>query len=107
VYSYTTPTSGGETTYWQLYLYENDPNNIYVSVLANGRYSPNSDRYPFYQNEILGGLDTTGVFTVNNNTATLTITPDASFTQPSDGGMNVNVRLGMYNTPDVDFTVTS
>lgn len=107
VYSYTTPSTGGETTYWQLYLYENDPNNIYVSVLANGRYSQNADRHPFYQSDILGGLDTTGVFTVNSNTATLTITPDASYTNPSDGGMNVNVRLGMYNTPDVDFTVTS
>ena len=75
----------------------------------NGRYAVTTleDRYPFYQDEILGGVDTTGVFTVNSNTATLTITPDASYTNPDDGAMNVNVRLDMFNTPEIDFNVTS
>lgn len=99
----------GEYTWIQMKFYENDVNNIYVTVLQNGRYLEQtlSDRYPFYQNEILGGLDTTGVFTVSGGTATLTITPDASYANPDDGGMNVNVRLNMHNTPEVDFTVTS
>ena len=108
-YGYTTPSSGGEQTYYQLEFKENDPNNIYLSVLMNGNYTSTTtfDRYPFYQDEILGGTDITGVFTVNSNTATLTITPDASYTNPDDGAMNVNVRLDMFNTPEVDFNVTS
>ena len=108
-YGYTTPSSGGEQTYYQLEFKENDPNNIYLSVLMNGNYTSTTtlDRYPFYQDEILGGTDITGDFTVNSNTATLTITPDASYTNPDDGAMNVNVRLDMFNTPEVDFNVTS
>lgn len=100
---------GSENTYVQLKFYENDVNNIYLAVIMNGSYSVTTlfDRYPFYQDEILGGVDTTGVFTVNSNTATLIITPDASYTNPDDGAMNVNVRLDMFNTPEVDFEVTS
>ena len=109
LYTNTLGNGQGENTYVQLKFYENDVNNIYLAVLMNGRYSVTTliDRYPFYQNEILGGVDTTGVFTVNSNTATLTITPDASYTNPDDGAMNVNVRLDMFNTPEIDFNVTS
>jgi len=97
--------------WWQGYFYENDPTNIYISVIQNDRYviSTIYDKYPFYQDKILGGQNTTGVFTINNNTATLTITPAAAFTPPADvssTGMNVNVRLGFFESPSVDFTVT-
>lgn len=108
-FGYTSTQLSGDSTWWQMWFYENDPNNIYISVVMNGRYSSTvlNDRYPFYQNEVLGALDTTGEFTVNNNTATLTITPDSEFTQPSDQPLNVNLRLGFYGSPSVDFTVTS
>ena len=110
MFTNTLPNGSASTDTWvQLKFYENDVNNIYLAVLMNGRYAVTTfeDRYPFYQDEILGGTDTTGVFTVNNNTATLTITPDASYTNPDDGAMNVNVRLDMFNTPEIDFNVTS
>tara|TARA_B100001939_G_C16900869_1_gene599916 strand:- start:21 stop:1481 length:1461 start_codon:yes stop_codon:yes gene_type:complete len=92
----------------------NVPDNTQVPYIITSKYrgggrtsGSSVDRYPFYQDEILGGTDITGVFTVNSNTATLTITPDASYTNPDDGAMNVNVRLDMFNTPEVDFNVTS
>jgi len=99
------------STWWQASFKENDVNNIYVSVIQNGRYVVEdiTDRYPFHQGYILGGQNTNGVFTINNNTATLTITPSEYFTPPSDvssTGMNVNVRLGFYGSPNVDFNVT-
>jgi len=110
-YGSTSIQSGGPAIFWQAYLNENDTSNIYVSVIDNQRYVETTvtDRYPWYQDKILGGQNTTGVFTINNNTASLTITPDVTFTPPSDvssTGMNVNVRLGFYGSPSVDFNVT-
>lgn len=112
-YGYTViqPSAQAPVIWWQAFFNENETNNIYVSVIQNDRYvvTTTVDRYPWYQNKILGGQNTTGVFTVNNNTASLTITPDATFTPPSDvssTGMNVNVRLGFYGSPSVDFNVT-
>ena len=105
-YGSVNATGGAPNTFWQAWFYENDPNNIYISVLANGNYTDVFDRYPFYQNEILGGTNTTGVFTVNNDTGILTITPSASFSPPQEGSMNVNVRLGFHNSPSVNFSVT-
>lgn len=61
--------------------------------------------YPFYQDKTLGNLNTTGNFVVNSNTASITITPGANHPETSEG-INVNVRLGYHNPPNVDFTVT-
>tara|TARA_B100002019_G_C21273217_1_gene603630 strand:- start:104 stop:3307 length:3204 start_codon:yes stop_codon:yes gene_type:complete len=98
----------GNNTWLQLKIYENQPGKFFLSVLQNGRRTAvtNSDRYPFYQEQILGGMNTTGTFVVQNNTASITITPDSLFSAPSDQAMNVNVRLDTFNTPDVDFTVS-
>jgi hypothetical protein len=105
-YGNTSASGNGNTTYWQAWLYENDPNNIFVSVIANGNITDTFDRYPFYQDKILGNINTTGVFTVNNDAANLVITPSASFVAPPEGSMNVNLRLGFHNSPSVDFSVT-
>ena len=98
----------GNNTWLQVKIYENQPGKFYLSVLQNGRRTEttNSDRHPFYQDQILGGMNTTGTFVVNNNTASITITPDAGFSPPSDQNMNVNVRLDTFETPEVDFTVS-
>lgn len=98
----------GNNTWMQVKIYENQPGKFYLSVLQNGRRTEttNSDRYPFYQDQILGGMNTTGTFVVNNNTASITITPDSGFSAPSDQNMNVNVRLDTFETPEVDFTVS-
>ena len=39
--------------------------------------------------------------TVNNNTASITIQP-SFIPSVGGGGVNVNVRLGFYGTPDID-----
>ena len=65
------------------------------------------DMYPFYQDVILGGEESTGEFVVNNNQATLTITPSANFTNPdNETEVDVNMRLNFFGTPDVSFSVS-
>lgn len=92
---------GGNDIQWDLWMYENDASKIYMQAVKNGRYGNSTDYYPFYQDEILGGTDTVGTMTVNNNTASLTIQP-SFIPSVGGGGVNVNVRLGFYGTPDLD-----
>lgn len=93
----------GQSHYWEGWLYENDPDHIYISVLENGRRNTINDTYPFYQDQVLGGESTTGQFVVNNNSATLQLTP-TSIPPIIENAMNINVRLDFYGTPEVNIT---
>lgn len=105
-YPSSTRSPSGPNNYYQIWLYENDVNNIYVNVLQNSNFTVRNDRYPFYQNRILGNLNTTGNFTVNSNTASITITPTVDTEIPIEESINVNLRLGYHNSPNIDFSVT-
>lgn len=94
-------TGSGDDIIWDLFMYENDTNNIYMQAVENPRLGPDTDYYPFYQNEVLGGTETVGTFTVNNNTASISIEP-ASIPSVNNNGVNVNVRLGFYDSPSID-----
>ena len=91
----------GNTIEWECFLYENDTSNIYLQILTNGRSITATDYYPFRQDEVLGGLDPVGYFTINNNTGYIDIQPSKI---PTVGGtgININVRLGIYNSPSLN-----
>lgn len=102
-----TASYAGEESHFQLIIKQSDPDEMQLNALNNALAGvPAPDMYPFYANEILGGEATTGEFVVNNNQATLTITPSASFTNPIENEMDVNLRLDFFGTPDVSFMVS-
>ena len=98
---------GGEESHFQMIVKQADPNEIQLNVINNALRGIPSDMYPFYASEILGGTATTGEFVVNNNQATLTITPDANFVNPTnETEVDVNLRLNYFGSPDVSFMVS-
>lgn len=98
--------SWGQSDY-QLIVKQAEPDNVYLNVTRNDLRDVMHDMYPFYQDVILGGEESTGEFVVNNNQATLTITPSANFTNPdNETEVDVNMRLNFFGTPDVSFSVS-
>ena len=84
-----------------------DPDNIQLNGTRNDLRDVMHDMYPFYQDVILGGEESTGEFVVNNNQATLTITPSSNFTNPdNETEVDVNMRLNFFGTPDASFSVS-
>jgi hypothetical protein len=96
----------GQSDY-QLMVKQAEPDKIYLNVTRNDLREVKQDMYPFYQDKILGGVEPTGEVVVNNNQATLTITPSANFTNPdNETEVDVNMRLNFFGTPDVSFSVS-
>ena len=96
----------GQSDY-QLLVKQAEPDNIQLNGTRNDLRDVKTDMYPFYSDEILGGAEQTGDFVVNNNQATLTITPSANFTNPdNETEVDVNMRLNFFGTPDVSFSVS-
>lgn len=97
----------GEESQFQLIVKQADPDKMQLNVINNALRQVKNDMYPFYAPEILGGTATTGEFVVNNNQATLTITPAANFVNPdNETEIDVNLRLNYFGTPDVSFSVS-
>ena len=92
---------------FQMIVKQADPDNIQLNGTRNDLRDVMHDMYPFYQDVILGGEESTGEFVVNNNQATLTITPSSNFTNPdNETEVDVNMRLNFFGTPDASFSVS-
>ena len=90
--------SWGQSDY-QLIVKQAEPDNVYLTVTRNDLRDVMHDMYPFYQDVILGGEESTGEFVVNNNQATLTITPSANFTNPdNETEVDVNMIEFLWNS---------
>jgi plastocyanin len=102
-----TSSYSGEESHFQVIVKQADPDKIQLNVINNALREVKNDMYPFYASEILGGTATTGDLVVNNNQATLTITPTANFVDPTnETEVDVNLRLNYFGTPDVSFSVS-
>lgn len=92
------PSGSGGYIKYQLTFYEDTPNKITITVAENDVWSTvtSAEPLPIYD---YVSTPSTGVLTVNNNQASLPVT--AVSTQLA----TINVRLGIYPTPNININL--
>jgi hypothetical protein len=93
----TSGTLGAPNMVYEAVFYEATPNQVDVHTGVNARWTSVISTYSFVAGDI--SVPLTGVMTVNNNTASLPITISTI------SSLNMNVRLGIFPTPNVNISV--